>query len=114
MFREISEGVPPIDGTHVKTAHFSSVILQGRSGELYVEIISLSRNGSLNHSSIRRVPAGTGDLTGAELSRSLFLLSLEERVKKGKTAKQALTDSTIPTPEDEAEADRRFNSFWHL
>lgn len=111
MVFEIDEGVPPIEGTHLETKHYSSVILQGRSGKLFVEIIPLRRNKELNHRGVKRASSGSNDLSMAQLAQSYMLLALEEAIRGGKTAKVALFDAMKPNSDEVEEAKKRFEGY---
>lgn len=112
MFDEINEGRPPIEGSHVETEHFSSVLLEGNSGTIYVETIPL-RSGpgrELNSTTVKRASTGDSNVWGARMAQSHLLIGLEEDVKKGKIAKQALIDASEPTPKEKEESRRLFDS----
>jgi len=83
MFSEINEGRPPIEGSHVESSHFSSVLLEGNCS----------------------------DILAARIVQSHLLIGLEESVRGGKTAKQALVDAFKLTPEEAEELKRLFDQF---
>ncbi|KKQ24709.1 MAG: hypothetical protein US62_C0037G0007 [Candidatus Woesebacteria bacterium GW2011_GWA1_37_8] len=101
MFGDISEGRPPIEGGHVESKHYSSILLKGYSRTIYVETIPLRRGPErqLNHTVVKRASTHGDDLLGAKLTQSHLLIGLEDAIKMGKTAKQALIDALKPTPE---------------
>jgi len=113
MFSEINEGRPPIEGSHVESSHFSSVLLEGNSGTIYVETISLRKGPErkLNHTVVKKASTNCSDILAARIVQSHLLIGLEESVRGGKTAKQALVDAFKLTPEEAEELKRLFDQF---
>ena len=94
MFSEINEGRPPIEGSHVESSHFSSVLLEGNS-----------------HTVVKKASTNCSDILAARIVQSHLLIGLEESVRGGKTAKQALVDAFKLTPEEAEELKRLFDQF---
>ena len=113
MFNEINEGKPPIEKSHIETKHFSSVLLTGNSGTIYIETIPLKRGPerNLNHSCVKRVSTYRQELVGAQIAQSYWLIGLEESIKSGKTAKKALIDASKLSPEEVEGSRKLFNLF---
>jgi len=101
MFHEIDDYQAPKQGSQIESNHFSSVLYEGNGGIFFVETISLRRgvDRRLNHTAVKRTSTYTDDMSGAQIAQSHWLIGLEEAVKGGKTAKQALIDASKPTSE---------------